>query len=230
MYLIFDTETTGLPQNFNAPLSDSENWPRMVQIAWQLHDENGELIENQDYIIKPEGYDIPFNATRIHGITTKMAQEQGRDLKEVLEEFGEVLKKTKVVAGHNINFDYKIVGAEFYRKEVEDILSKIPSADTMEWGTDYCKLGGGKNGRYKSPKLSELYEKLFGENFDEAHNAAADVNATAQVFFEMMRVGIIPVENLKITEEQLKAFQILHTSPIKPFAIVIRRQVEDFNK
>ena len=109
MYLIFDTETTGLPQNFNAPLSDSENWPRMVQIAWQLHDENGELIENQDYIIKPEGYDIPFNATRIHGITTKMAQEQGRDLKAVLEEFGEVLKKTKVVAGHNINFDYKIV-------------------------------------------------------------------------------------------------------------------------
>ena len=230
MYLIFDTETTGLPQNFNAPLSDSENWPRMVQIAWQLHDENGELIENQDYIIKPEGYDIPFNATRIHGITTKMAQEQGRDLKEVLEEFGEVLKKTKVVAGHNINFDYKIVGAELYRKEVENVLEKIPFADTMEWGTDYCKLGGGKNGRYKSPKLSELYEKLFGENFDEAHNAAADVNATAQVFFEMMRVGIIPVENLKITEEQLKAFQILHTSPIKPFAIVIRRQVEDFNK
>ncbi len=82
MYLIFDTETTGLPQNFNAPLSDSDNWPRMVQIAWQLHDENGELIENQDYIIKPEGYDIPFNATRIHGISTKMAQEQGRDLQK----------------------------------------------------------------------------------------------------------------------------------------------------
>ena len=107
-YLFFDTETTGLPQNFNAPLSDSDNWPRMVQIAWQLHDENGELIENQDYIIKPEGYDIPFNATRIHGISTKMAQEQGRDLQEVLEEFTEVLKKTKVVAGHNIDFDYKI--------------------------------------------------------------------------------------------------------------------------
>ena len=55
MYLIFDTETTGLPQNFNAPISDSDNWPRMVQIAWQLHDAEGKLIENQDYIIKPEG-------------------------------------------------------------------------------------------------------------------------------------------------------------------------------
>jgi DNA polymerase III alpha subunit (gram-positive type) len=55
MYLVFDTETTGLPLNYNAPLSDSDNWPRMVQIAWQLHDEEGKLIENQDYIIKPEG-------------------------------------------------------------------------------------------------------------------------------------------------------------------------------
>ena len=149
MYLIFDTETTGLPQNFNAPLSDSDNWPRMVQIAWQLHDENGELIENQDYIIKPEGYDIPFNATRIHGISTKMAQEQGRDLQEVLEEFTEVLKKTKVVAGHNIDFDYKIVGAELFRKGIENTLEKTPSADTMELGTDFCQLSGGKNGRFR---------------------------------------------------------------------------------
>ena len=230
MYLIFDTETTGLPQNFNAPLSDSDNWPRMVQIAWQLHDENGELIENQDYIIKPEGYDIPFNATRIHGISTKMAHEQGRDLQEVLEEFTEVLKKTKVVAGHNIDFDYKIVGAELFRKGIENTLEKTPSADTMELGTDFCQLSGGKNGRYKSPKLEELYEKLYGKKFDEAHNAAADVNATAQVFFEMMRIGIIPAENLKISQEQLEAYQNLHPNPIKPFAIVIRRQVEDFNK
>ena len=230
MYLIFDTETTGLPQNFNAPLSDSDNWPRMVQIAWQLHDENGELIENQDYIIKPEGYDIPFNATRIHGISTKMAQEQGRDLQEVLEEFTEVLKKTKVVAGHNIDFDYKIVGAELFRKRIENTLEKTPSADTMELGTDFCQLSGGKNGRYKSPKLEELYEKLYGKKFDEAHNAAADVNATAQVFFEMMRIGIIPAENLKISQEQLEDYQNLHPNPIKPFAIVIRRQVEDFNK
>ena len=225
MYLIFDTETTGLPKNFNAPLTDSDNWPRMVQIAWQLHDKDGNLLENQDYIIKPEGYDIPFNAARIHGISTKLANEEGRDLNEVLIEFQEVLQKAEVVAGHNIDFDYKIVGAEFFRKELENTLEKIPSADTMELGTEFCQLGGGKNGRYKSPKLEELYEKLYGEKFDEAHNAAADVNATAQVFFEMMRIGIIPAENLKITEAELQDFISNHKSPIQPFAIVIRRQV-----
>ena len=229
MYLVFDTETTGLPKNFNAPLSDSDNWPRMVQIAWQIHDDNGNLIENQDYIIKPEGYDIPFNAARIHGITTKIANEEGRDLQEILEEFSKALENVRVVSGHNVEFDYNIVGAEFYRKNIKDNLQEKPKADTMILGTDYCKLEGGRGGRYKSPKLEELYEKLYGHKFDEAHNAAADVNATAQVFFEMMRIGVIPTEVLKISEAQLKKFQTLNPNPIKPFGIVIRRQVASFN-
>ncbi len=230
MYLIFDTETTGLPKNFNAPLTDSDNWPRMVQIAWQLHDKNGNLIENQDYVIKPEGYDIPFNATRIHGISTKMAHAEGRDLQEVLLEFQEVLKKAEVVAGHNIEFDYNIVGAEFHRKQMDNVLAQIPSADTMQLGTDFCQLGGGKNGKYKSPKLSELFEKLYQHQFDEAHNAAADVNATAQVFFEMMRIGVIPAEKVKISEEELRTYQQRHPDPIQPFGIIIRRQVADSRK
>ena len=37
MFLIFDTETTGFPRNKKAPLTDFDNWPRMVQIAWQLN-------------------------------------------------------------------------------------------------------------------------------------------------------------------------------------------------
>ena len=53
MYLIFDTETTGLPRNYKAPITDSANWPRAVQIAWQLHDQWGNLIEHQDFLIAP---------------------------------------------------------------------------------------------------------------------------------------------------------------------------------
>ena len=230
MYLVFDTETTGLPQNYNAPLSDSDNWPRMVQIAWQLHDEEGKLIENQDYIIKPEGYDIPFNATRIHGISTKMAIEEGKDLAWVLEEFKKALEKTKVGVGHNIDFDYKIVGAEFFRKEIENNLQEIPKADTMELGTDFCALPGGRGGKFKSPKLGELFEKLYGYQFDEAHNAAADVNATAQIFFEMARKNIIPAEKMLWNDEQFQNFQKIWSEPIKPFDIVIRRQVADSKK
>ena len=84
MYLVFDTETTGLPLNYKAPLTDFNNWPRMVQIAWQIHDVKGELIEVKNYIVKPEGYTIPYNSEKIHGISTKRALETGLPLREVL--------------------------------------------------------------------------------------------------------------------------------------------------
>ncbi len=50
LYLIFDTETTGLPKNYKAPVSDSENWPRAVQLSWQLHDHEGTLIDQKDFL------------------------------------------------------------------------------------------------------------------------------------------------------------------------------------
>lgn len=230
MFLIFDTETTGLPRNFNAPLTDFDNWPRMVQISWQLHDELGNLIENKDYIIRPEGYDIPFNAYKIHGISTEKAKKEGYDLAQVLIEFNEVLTKTKVVSGHNVAFDYSIVGSEFLRKNITDSLKTKPLVDTMIFGTDVCQLPGGRGGKFKSPKLSELYEKLFGYQFEEAHNSAADVNATAQAFFEMMRLEVYPLNRIFFDEPMMKAFKQHHPEVIKPFDIVIRQQVGNAKK
>ena len=84
MFLIFDTETTGLPKRWNAPLSDTENWPRCIQIAWQLHDNNGVLIEHEDYLIQPEGFNVPYDAEKIHGISTELASKDGVPLKDVI--------------------------------------------------------------------------------------------------------------------------------------------------
>ena len=89
MYIIFDTETTGLPRNWNAPITDTSNWPRVIQIAWQLHDEMGTIIEHKDFLIRPEGFDIPFDAEKIHGISTELATEHGDSLEDVLYLFNE---------------------------------------------------------------------------------------------------------------------------------------------
>lgn len=86
---------------------------------------------------------------------------------------------------------------------------------------------GGRGGRFKSPKLEELSEKLFGHKFDEAHNAAADVNATAQAFFEMMRLEVYPLDKIFFDDVQMKAFKEHNPDVFKPFNIVIRRQVAD---
>src|SRR5690554_8129832 len=81
MYLIFDTETTGLPKRWDAPVSDSDNWPRCIQIAWQLHDEMGKLVKHRDYLIKPDGFNIPYESEQIHGISTDLATENGTSLR-----------------------------------------------------------------------------------------------------------------------------------------------------
>ncbi|MDR3273029.1 MAG: DNA polymerase III subunit alpha [Flavobacteriaceae bacterium] len=229
-FLVFDTETTGLPANASAPVSDSANWPRMVQIAWQLHDENGNLIENQDYIIKPEGYDIPYNAQKIHGISTEKALTEGHDLKTILEQFNALLAEDTLLVGQNIAFDIPIVGAEFYRKSIENSIAKLPLIDTAVEGTNFCALPGGVGGGFKYPKLAELYQKLFGYNFDEAHNAAADVNATAQAFWELVRLRQVKASQLFFTEQQLDDFIALHSEPFNPFDIVVREQVGAFKQ
>ncbi len=196
MYLIFDTETTGLPHNKTAPVEDLENWPRLVQIAWQLHDHQGKLLSTGNHIIKPDGFTIPFNAERVHGISTQRAQEVGEDLKEVLVKFSEDVKKAEVLVGHNIEFDNKIIGAEYLRTEQENLLAEAKNIDTSTETVEFCQLEGGLGGKLKQPKLIELYTKLFGEGFEDAHDAAYDVDATAKAFFECLKRSIIkPIDD-----------------------------------
>jgi DNA polymerase-3 subunit alpha len=192
MYLIFDTETTGLPKKWNAPLSDAENWPRCIQIAWQIHDAKGDLVRHENYLIKPDGYTIPYDSEKIHGISTALAEEQGIPLAEVLEKFHAALRTVDFVVGHNVSFDRNIMGAEYLRADLADVLEDKMVIDTCtEETAQLCQLTGGRGGKFKLPTLSELYHFLFQEGFEEAHNATADVEATTRAFLELLRKDII---------------------------------------
>ncbi|MEP1094779.1 MAG: DNA polymerase III subunit alpha [Cyclobacteriaceae bacterium] len=206
MYLIFDTETTGLPHNKSAPVEDLDNWPRLVQIAWQLHDHKGKLLSTGNHIVKPEGFTIPFNAEKIHGISTKHAEEVGEDLAEVLEKFSVDVRKAEVLVGHNIEFDNKIIGSEYLRSKQENLLAEAANIDTSSETVEFCQLQGGIGGRLKQPKLIELYTKLFGEGFGDAHDAAYDVDATAKAFFECLRRSIIaPIDDTDPSQIEYEA-------------------------
>jgi DNA polymerase-3 subunit alpha len=207
MYLIFDTETTGLPKSWNAPITDTDNWPRCVQIAWQLHDEMGHLIEHNDFLIQPDGYNIPYDAERIHGISTELAQEQGISLDKSLALFNEALSKTKFIVGQNLNFDLNIMGCEFHRLGVESILSSLPILDTCTEKTALmCQLPGGRYGKFKLPTLTELHNHLFGIGFGEAHNATADVEATTRCFLELIRLREFTKEQLDVDAAYFKNY------------------------
>src|SRR3954470_7729047 len=87
MYFFFDTETTGLARNWKAPVSDVANWPRVVQLAWVECDESGTIISEAEWIIRPDGYTIPVEASRIHGITMEKAVDVGVPMAQALAAF-----------------------------------------------------------------------------------------------------------------------------------------------
>ena len=215
MYLIFDTETTGLPKRWDAPISHSENWPRCVQIAWQLHNDMGVLLEHQDFLISPRNFEIPYEAEKIHGISTELAAKEGKPIEEVLALFNTALAKTNFVVGQNVGFDINIIGAEFYRSSIESPLESIPVLDTCtEHTATLCEIPGGRGGKFKLPTLTELHHYLFEDTFNEAHNATADVEATARCFLELIRRREFTAIDLKADNDYFERFSNANTGPV----------------
>lgn len=180
MYLFFDTETTGLPKNWNAPISDLNNWPRMIQLAYLLQDKDGNELEAGNFLVIPEGFTIPHSASHIHGITTEKAIDEGWELKSVLERFALCIPRAEFIVGHNIRFDRKIVGAEFLRTQMADLLHEKPRHCTMMSGRKYFS---------KWPKLEQLHRFFFNAGFEGAHDADADIRATAKCFWQLKLRG-----------------------------------------
>jgi DNA polymerase-3 subunit alpha len=180
-----------------------------------LHNQFGELIEQQDYLIKPEDFNIPFDAEKIHGISTKLAEEKGEDLEKVLYLFNEALSKSKFVVGQNVNFDLNIMGCEFFRKEIPTSLNKMLVLDTCtETTATLCEIPGGRGGKFKLPTLTELHQHLFNTPFAEAHNATADVEATTRCFLELIRLGIFTKEELAVPGDYFQNFREKNPSTI----------------
>ena len=187
--LFFDTETTGIPKNYKAPASDLKNWPRLVQIAWLVTDNNGAEISSAEHIVKPNGFTIPADAAKVHGITTDIALERGIDIKFALDAIVKDIAAAKTLIGHNMAFDEKILGAEFLRAGYSNHLEAKPRRCTMQSTTDFCRLPGAYG--FKWPTLNELYLKLFHESFSGAHRALVDVRACAKCYFELRRLKVM---------------------------------------
>ena len=189
MYLFLDTETTGLPPSQPAKIT---HWPRLVQIGWILSDENGETIMQDDAIIRPEGYRIPSRVTRIHGITTQKAYDKGIPLDGALNRFTQALRYSHFLIGHNIDYDYHVLLAEFHRKKIKTLFSQYPRFCTMKSHRvmEFVRIMKGAN-HCQYPKLSELYRMLFDEKAQSAHDALADAQTCAQCFFQLKKIGVL---------------------------------------
>jgi len=193
MYNLFlDLETTGLPETisfhkyYDYKLTDKYDNSRIISICIYLYDDNENLIEKFYTLIKPVNFEI--KNSEIHGLTTEKLLSEGKEWGEIIEQIQEMIKKSKLIIGHNVNFDKNVLCSELYRNNYQNLANIIFQKET------YCTMINGKNITkieskydYKYPKLSELYKHFFKEDIQNHHNAEYDVMNCAKCYFKMFK-------------------------------------------
>jgi DNA polymerase III epsilon subunit-like protein len=206
--LVFDTETTGLPQSKIINPDTLNLWPHIVQLSYIIYDvSKNSLVHTNDSIVKlSNDIIIPEESTKIHRITNDISRENGVEIEVLLVELFYHLKRADLIVGHNISFDINIVMVELLRLiylkkekiyqseliEYKNHLHFITNAQnvccTMKMSRDLCQIKTiDKFGKeyFKYPKLIELHEKLFIEKPNNLHNALNDILVTLRCFIKL---------------------------------------------
>jgi DNA polymerase III epsilon subunit-like protein len=203
-FLVYDTETTGLPQSKYVKMSLVDLWPYVVQFSYIIYDSETNKLGKNDQIIKiPENVIMSQENIALHGITNEMSSTCGVSINNVIEEFLNTIERVDLIIGHNLEFDLNMLKIEIMRmirdttnEEIKKIyqekLIKIGNYDkyycTMKTTVDLCKLPSPykKNkDQYKYPKLDELHNYLFGVKPQKLHNSLNDVIITLRCFYRL---------------------------------------------
>jgi len=204
--LFFDTETSGFIKKALAADDPEQAWT--VQIGALLTDTEGKEIDKLNVIIKANGREMNYHAEKIHGISVEKADSEGIEEVDAAEQFGLLLRQASLVVGHNFDFDWKYA-QHLLERNMDELSDEARSAFYLDLPNQctvkdkkVVKFCGLKNklGRAKWPKLIELHEILFNESFDGAHDAFADITATKNCYFELIKRGII---ESKLVDEKI---------------------------
>lgn len=191
IFMCFDTETTGLPKDYNKPYSDTDNWPHIVQLSYILFsiiNDNIKILTEQNFILCPdETYSIPSNM--IHGISNEIAIGKGYNRKDVLNYISRQLEFVDYLVGHNVDFDINVIRCEFEREKIE-------VSEQFDYIQKICTMRAASTLYPKGtpwPKLEKLFKDLKGQHLLNAHNAYTDVHATIECFEELLKRNLIKV-------------------------------------
>ncbi len=177
-FLVFDTETTGLPKRYNLNVARNlSNWDfcRLVQIAWMIFDDDNQLLISECKLVIPDGFTISQESMRIHGISTEQATEHGEPSKDVINEFMNGVNNVDIIVAHNMSFDADVITSELLRCDM----------DTSEWLSKkkYCTMKTNTGAGCKYPKLCDLYKRLIGPIDDKKlHTADVDCEMCAEIY------------------------------------------------
>ena len=191
-YLFVDTETSGLPADWRRPYAESGAWPHVAQVAWLLYDAAGQLLKTENHYIKPSDYDLTPASMQVHGLTLAYLHEHGAPRRQVMQRLhDDLLRYRPLVVGHFVQLDYHMVGVSFHRADLPNALLGLPTFCTMRLSGTFFQ-----SWQHQYLRLTELYQRLFGQPMARQHDALADAQATAECYFELARKGDITPEAL----------------------------------
>ena len=100
--LIFDTETTGLPER-NSSITETDKWPHILQLSYILFDQcNNQLLTySNDYIFILSTVEITEKSQSIHNISREICNKNGKPIREVLNS---ATRQSKLIEENGINF------------------------------------------------------------------------------------------------------------------------------
>lgn len=196
MFLVFDVETTGLPRMTQNKRFANFKWPkyydtsRIVSISWVNLDKNYKRVSSNYCLIKPDDFNIPEDATKIHGITNDVALQYGVPIEEMFKNLNQTLLETKQLVSHNIRFDKAILLSELYRYNEMELLERLNRMD------EYCTMMNGKKHlkAKKWPKLAELYQSLFDKEMIGAHDAFHDTVHCMDCFIKLQNEAALEIK------------------------------------
>ena len=185
MFLIFDTETTGI-------ISSSL---RVIELAWVVCDEHRVVLKQESHLIYPQGFFVPAAATKVNHITNEMLHKDGEPIEGVLEKFAKDVQNVEYIIAHNISFDINALDKEFRLAGIDSPLQSVHQICTMMASVNFCKLAklNGRQG-YKRPKLQELHLRLFSNYFNGSHRALSDAIACKACFFKLVDLGVVQLK------------------------------------
>ncbi|EJL68834.1 3'-5' exonuclease [Chryseobacterium populi] len=200
-YLLFiDTETTAIPKRWNVPYSETDNWPSAVQLSWILYDETGSEIKRENFYINAEDLKISAKSFRVHGISKEFLSRNGENRRVVLEKLSEDIQQYHpLITGHFTEFDIHTLSCDYYRADLENPFQQSHFYCTMLKSKDYVL-----NAEADYFRLPQLYDFLFNEKMQPAHDAMIDVEMTAKCFFEIRSRGEISDNELQNIHDEIE--------------------------
>ena len=194
--LVYDSETTGFVEE-GLP-DDHPKQPHLVQLGCRLFDGNTPLA-GVSLIVRPDGWEIPKQASNVHGITTDIALAVGIPRRVVLAVFTNLRAQADRLVCHNLDFDEKVMAAQLAKENIKpasggptnrlctmrlaEPIVKLPATERMK--------ATGYGHKFKAPQLAECIKHFFNEDLAGAHDAMIDADTCARVLFHLEGQGLI---------------------------------------